>query len=131
MQFAMRHPAPDDHVTPALKSALASLQTRLPVSRDETAEFSAWRQQDSLASRSDAPTRMAAVIFIPGGASIPKPAIEGDVHFLGAPVEPAPPKVFNARALLAQLDPLIKGEKCGGNICPHVHDYLLPKGKLK
>jgi hypothetical protein len=31
---------------------------------------------------------------------------------------------------MAQLEPLIKGEKCGGNICPHVHEYLLPKGKL-
>jgi hypothetical protein len=57
--------------------------------------------------------------------------MEGDVHFLPSPVESAPPKVFNAKALVAQLEPLIKGEKCAGNICPHVHEYLLPKGKLR
>ncbi|MGA7805809.1 CC0125/CC1285 family lipoprotein [Bradyrhizobium sp.] len=131
MQFVTRHPTPEDHVAPALNSSLASLQIRPSLSQDEIADFAAWRQQGSLASRSDAPTRMAAVMFIyGGGASIPKPGIEGDVHFLPAPVESAPPKVFNAKVLLAQLDPLIKGEKCGGNICPHVHEYLLPKGKL-
>lgn len=82
------------------------------------------------AARPARPLLLTAVFVYSGGGGAPKPAIEGDVHFLRGPVEPAPPKVFNARVLLAQLDPLINGEKCGGNICPHVHEYLLPKGKL-
>ena len=131
MQFAMRHPSASDPLAPRLKSSLASLNTELPVSRSEVADFSVWRLYEHPAALSDEPTRMAAAVFIySGGASIPKPAIEGDVHMLSGAVESAPPKVFNARALLAQLDPLVNGEKCGGNICPHVHDYLLPKGKL-
>jgi hypothetical protein len=41
-------------------------------------------------------------------------------------------KVFNARELRDQLEPLVKAEKCGvGNVCPHGHEYLLPKGKLR
>jgi hypothetical protein len=132
MQFAMRRPSTNDPRTPRLKSSLASLNTEIPVSRDETADFSAWRQYDSPASRSDQPTRIAAAVFIyGGGGSVPKPVLEGDVHLLRGPVEPTPPKLFNAATLLAQLDPLIKGEKCNGNICPHVHEYLLPKGKLR
>jgi hypothetical protein len=130
MQFAMRAPS-NDPVAPRLKSSLALLNTEIPVSRDEAADFSAWRAYQHPASRPDEPVRMAAAVFVySGGASVPKPQIEGDVHFLTGPVEPAPPKIFNAKALLAQLDPLVNGEKCGGNICPHVHDYLLPKGKL-
>jgi hypothetical protein len=131
MQFVMRHPSTNDPLTPPLKSSLASLNTEIPVSRDEAADFSVWRQYEHPASRSDEPTRMAAAVFIySGGGSVAKPRLEGDVHLLNGPIEAAPPKVFNAKALLAQLDPLIKGEKCGGNICPHVHEYLLPKGKL-
>lgn len=130
MQFAMQRPSTDP-VAPRLKSSLASLNTEIPVSGGEAADFSVWRRDAHPAAQSDHPTRMAAAVFIySGGASIPKPAIEGDVHFLTGPVESAPPKIFNARALLAQLDPLVNGEKCGGNICPHVHDYLFPKGKL-
>jgi hypothetical protein len=89
-----------------------------------------------LASRSDDLVKLAhgggVVVFYGGGGGVPKPGIEGDVHFLAGPIEPAPPKVFNAKALLAQLEPILKDrEKCGGNVCPHVHEYLLPKGKLK
>ena len=48
------------------------------------------------------------------------------------PVEAAPPRVFNAKTLIAQLEPIIKAEKCSlGNVCPHVHEYLLPKGTLR
>jgi hypothetical protein len=63
---------------------------------------------------------------------VAKPAIEGDIHLIRRPVESAPPKVFNAGVLRATLEPIIKAEKCGlGNLCPHVHEYLLPKGKLQ
>jgi hypothetical protein len=130
MQFAMRRPA-EEPVRTRLASAVASVRTHIPVSADEAGDFSAWRDRRDIASRPETPVRTAAVMFFYGGASPPKPGIEGDVHFLPPPVESAPPKIFNAKALLARLDPLIKGEKCAGNICPHVHDYLLPKGKLR
>jgi len=74
--------------------------------------------------------RVAAVMFYYGGA-VNKPAIEGDIHLINRPFQPAPPKVFDATALKAALEAHVKSEKCGiGNICPHVHDYLFPKGKL-
>jgi hypothetical protein len=134
MQFAMRRPATDDTARPRLASAVPSLRTRIPVAPDEASEVDVWRDQGSFASRSDQPIRLArgggVMVFYGGGASVPKPGIEGDVHFLAGPVDSAPPKIFNAKALIAQLQPLIKGEKCSGNICPHVHEYLLPKGKL-
>jgi hypothetical protein len=63
--------------------------------------------------------------------AIHKPAIEGDIHLISRPFQPAPPRVFDAMALKAALEAHVKSEKCGiGNICPHVHDYLFPKGKL-
>lgn len=143
MQFSMRRPAADDRQGPSLgssrlSSSVASLRTSIPVSPDEAFQAAAWRPEGDLASRWAEPIRMArgggAPIFIytGGGAAIPKPAIEGDVHFLATPVVSAPPKVFNAKELLSQLEPLVKAEKCGvGNVCPHVHEYLLPKGKLR
>lgn len=132
MRFVMGLPQPEDRIGFRLSTSMASL-ARIPVSENEAAAFSIWREPNDVAGRSPAPVRVAhggAVIFY-GGGGVPKPRIEGDVHFLSTPVEPAPPKIFNARALLAQLDPLINGEKCGGNVCPHVHEYLLPKGKLR
>jgi hypothetical protein len=135
MQFVMRRPQMDDTEWSPLRSTVASLRTRIPVTPDQVAEAS-WRAQTDLASRPAEPIRMAhgGAIFIygGGGASIPMPSIEGDVHFLTGPVESAPPKVFNAKALRDQLEPIVKAEKCGvGNVCPHVHEYLLPKGKLR
>ena len=119
MQFSMRRPPSDDRDRPRLSSAVAS-----------------WRPEGDFASRSIDPVRLArgggAIFIYGGGAGIPKPAIEGDVHLLSGPVVAAPPKVFNAKELLSQLEPLVKADKCGtGNICPHVHEYLLPKGKLR
>jgi len=54
---------------------------------------------------------------------------------LKTPFETAPPKIFDAALLKAALDVYVRGTKCetnsrGGNVCPHVHDYLFPKGKL-
>jgi hypothetical protein len=135
MQFSMRRPATDDPARPKLSSAVASLRTRIPVSPGEVADIAVWPAQTDLASRSIEPIRMAhgggAIIFYGGGGSVPKPAIEGDVHFFSGPVESSPPKIFNARALKAQLEPLVTAEKCAGNVCPHVHEYLLPKGTLR
>jgi hypothetical protein len=134
MQFATRRPSIDDPPSPVLSSSVASLRTRIPVSPDEVAQAASWRAQGDLASRSAEPIKIAhggAIIFYGGGGSIPKPAIEGDVHMITTPVESAPPKLFNAKALRDQLEPIVRGEKCGGNVCPHVHEYLLPKGKLR
>jgi hypothetical protein len=135
MHFVMRRPSVDDVAPPALMSSLASLRTRIPVSPVEVADAAPWRAQGDLASRSAEPIRIASasgVIIFYSGASVPRAAIEGDVHFIAGPAESAPPKLFNAKALHDQLQPIIKGEKCSaGNICPHVHEYLLPKGKLR
>jgi hypothetical protein len=57
--------------------------------------------------------------------------MEGDIHLIRKPIKPAPPKVFEAQALQAALEPHVTSEKCGiGNICPHFHEYLFLKGKL-
>jgi hypothetical protein len=135
MHFVMQRPPLNDAARSPLSSTVASLRTRIPVSPDEVAEAAAWRDNGNLASRSAEPIRMAhggVFIYYGGGTSIPMPSIEGDVHFLTGPVQSAPPKVFNAKALRDQLEPIIKAEKCGvGNVCPHVHEYLLPSGKLR
>lgn len=137
MQFVMRRPPTEDRIGNPLASSIASLRTRIPVSPEEAAPAALWRHDLDLAHRSVTPTRLArggaTFIYIPsGGAAVPKPGIEGDVHFLSKPIQSAPPKIFNARDLLAQLEPLVKAERCNnGNVCPHVHDYLLPKGKLQ
>jgi hypothetical protein len=134
MQFVMQRPTSDDRPASPLTASFTSLRAGISVTPDDAAEISVWGSQGDFATGPAGPIRIAAagpVIFYSGGGP-PKPAIEGDVHFLSAPVESSPPKIFNAKALLAQLDPLIKSEKCGlGNICPHVHEYLLPKGKLR
>ena len=134
VQFVMRRPPADDRGSPRLSSSVASLRTHIPVSAQETADFRIW-DHGALADRSDQPIRLArggVFIYTGGGAAAPKPGLEADVHFLPAPVEAAPPKVFNAKALIAQLEPLIKAERCNlGNVCPHVHEYLLPKGTLR
>jgi hypothetical protein len=139
MQFVMQRPPAEDRARPALSSSVASLRTRIPVSPAEAADAALWRvgvgRQFEFASRTEEPIRLArggAVFFYGGGGGVPKPAIEGDVHFISTPVESAPPKVFNAKALRDQLEPIVVAEKCGvGNVCPHVHEYLLPKGKLR
>ena len=135
MQFVMTRPSTHGQMGLASISSGASPRTRIPVSSDEIADVSVWRNRDERASQSAGRIRLAhggGAVFIYGGGGAPKPGIEGDVHFLAAPVEEAPPKVFNAKALRAQLEPIIKAEKCDfGNVCPHVHEYLLPKGRLR
>ncbi|MCP3470452.1 hypothetical protein NLM33_08975 [Bradyrhizobium sp. CCGUVB1N3] len=135
VHFVMRRPPADDRLGSRLASAVPSLRTRIPVSPQETADFRIWDQSD-LAIRSDQPVRLArgggVFVYTGGGAAAPKPGLEADVYFLPAPIVSAPPKVFDAKTLIAQLEPLIKAERCNlGNICPHVHEYLLPKGTLR
>lgn len=67
-------------------------------------------------------------IFVGGGGGQP-PQMEGDIKLLKSPFDSAPPKTFDAALLMNQLDPYVNGPKCErGNVCPHVHRYLLPKG---
>lgn len=55
-----------------------------------------------------------------------KPYLRGHIRMLKAPVFANPPRIFDAAALKAALEPLVKGPLCGGNVCPHVHSYLRP-----
>jgi len=141
MKFVMQRPALQSDDEPASGHAITgAMRVRIPPSPDELAEARGappgqaadrWQHSDRSAEE---PVRLAAssYVFFYGGGGAAKPALEGDVHLIRRPVEPAPPKVFNASALKAALEPIVKAEKCGiGNICPHVHEYLLPKGKLQ
>lgn len=142
MHFVARQPAGRDaYVHDAYERDVARLavvptSANVTGSGEELSAASLWRTGET-GDRADpmgAPVRLAAstFIFVPAESSVPKPAIQGDIHLLSKAVEPTPPKLFNARELEAALQPLIKAEKCDmGNICPHVHAYLLPKGKLQ
>lgn len=135
IHFVMRRPPGDERIVPRLASAVPSLRTSIPVSQQEAADVRIWDHRGT-AFKSDEPVRLARggtiFVYTGGGYAGPKPGLEADVHFLPPPVLAAPPKVFDAKALIAQLEPLIKAERCNlGNVCPHVHDYLLPKGTLR
>ena len=70
------------------------------------------------------------IIPIPSGRSN-KPLIIGDIHLLKAPIEAAPPRIFDARMLKDALEPFLSEPiKSGGNVKPHIHEYLLPPGKI-
>jgi len=135
MQFVMR-PASDDPSRGRSRLAMAPIRVDTAGSRRELADAQVWRADghgDAAEALGDRVMVAATVpVFVYTGGGAPHPLLEGDVHFLRKPVESTPPKLFNAKALHAALEPIITGEKCGtGNVCPHVHEYLLPKGKLK
>jgi hypothetical protein len=68
-------------------------------------------------------------IFIPSvGGGVPKPSFEADIRLLKGPLVARPPKVFDARALKAALEPFVTADKkCNsGNVCPHIKKYLQP-----
>ena len=133
MRFVMRQPAHEDEQAPGH----IARSVHLPVSPNELANASTFQsgEKDAVAGEPGERIRVAHAvpIFIyTGGGAVAHPTIEGDVHFIRRPVESTPPKSFNAKALRAALEPIVKAEKCGvGNVCPHVHEYLLPKGKLR
>ncbi len=127
ISFVMRQPA---------SGALAAAPGSIPSSPNEVAGARTAPSEANNAAAGDAASRVriaaATPVFIYSGGGGAKPGIEADVHFLRRPCESAPPKLFNAKALKAALDPIINAEKCDvGNVCPHVHEYLLPKGKLR
>jgi len=52
------------------------------------------------------------------------------IRLLKQPFKAAPPKVFDAAALKAALEPYVLGKKCdNGNVCPHDHDYRRASGQ--
>jgi hypothetical protein len=60
-----------------------------------------------------------------------KPFYTGDIHLLKGPIAVAPPKVFDARMLKEQLGPyVLPAIKDRANVKAHIHEYLLPPGKL-
>jgi hypothetical protein len=137
MSFVMQRRAPEDGPWDAPGAIGAgSKYTRIPVSPNDLANTSTTQsgEKDTVAHGLDERIRVAGTvpIFVYTGGSAPRASMEGDIHLLRRPVESTPPKLFNAKALKAALEPIVTAEKCGvGNICPHVHEYLLPKGKLR
>jgi hypothetical protein len=138
MHFVLWRPDGDDGREP-LRRAAAAAVAGIPMlaSADELAAASAWRPTVPGAAGDQAAGRIriaaSTFVYIPGGgAQAPHPSLEGDIHLINRATESVPPKVFNARALHAMLEPLIISDtKCSfGNVCPHVHQYLLPKGAL-
>jgi hypothetical protein len=56
-----------------------------------------------------------------------KPVLVMNIALLRKPITPRPPVVFDAAALEARLAPIVKLGLCEGNVCPHVHSYLMPE----
>lgn len=60
-----------------------------------------------------------------------KPFMEADILLLKGPIEPSPPRVFDASKLKEALEPHVREPiDKRKNVKPHIHDYLLPEGKL-
>jgi hypothetical protein len=55
-----------------------------------------------------------------------KPSLSGNIRMVRKPFTARPPVLFDAAALKAALEPRAKGALCQGNVCPHVHAYLMP-----
>jgi hypothetical protein len=78
----------------------------------------------------------AHVIYIPivtpqgGSASCgpSSPMLVSSIRMLKAPIEPDPPKIFDAKMLKAAIEPYVKGDMIceNGNVCPHQKPYLQP-----
>jgi hypothetical protein len=139
MQFVMS-PVNDDGVAPPHNRLLPASRITVLASGQELADASAWRGDDAGTVRHGRPRdKVASVaarsvpvfIYSGGGYGVPKPGLEGDIHMIKRP-SMAPPKMFDAKVLKAALEPHMSSDKCGtGNVCPHVHEYLLPPGKLR
>lgn len=54
------------------------------------------------------------------------PSLVGGVRLLHAPLVQSPGVIFPAQALVDYLQPYVEGDKCDGNVCPHVRAYLYP-----
>lgn len=56
-----------------------------------------------------------------------KPSITAQIQLLRHPFKYVNLKAFDAVALKASLEPYVNGNKCEGNVCPHIHTYLYPE----
>jgi len=71
------------------------------------------------------------VVIPMGNTTVNKPIIVADILLLKAPIPEKASKVFDARKLKATLDPHVEGPmKNGGNVQPHLHEYLFPDKKF-
>jgi hypothetical protein len=77
--------------------------------------------------------RGAPVVVDPGGGyAVRTSVLQGGIHTMKRSAAAAPPKVFDANTLQGAVAPQMNTEECGNrNVCPHVHEYLLPAGKLR
>jgi len=63
--------------------------------------------------------------YVGGGVMVYRPSMAATIRMLKAPITPFPEHhLFDAASLKAQLATAVTGEKCDGNVCPHVHSYL-------
>jgi hypothetical protein len=144
MQFVLRHPLGEDELTLPRNRILGANRITILASAEELADASRWHGDAARAasqqSKANAPrvkvatvaARGVPVVIYSGGYAVRMPALEGDIHMIKRPVAVAPPKVFDAKTLQAAIAPHMNTEQCGnGNVCPHVHEYLLPAGKLR
>jgi hypothetical protein len=145
MQFVLRRPpglaertAPRDTILPASRMSILTWPGKLVEAATWHADGGRialqWSDADAPHLKVAAVAARGAPIFIysGGGYAAPRPGLEGDIHMIKRPIAAAPPKIFDAKALKAALEPHMSSEKCGtGNVCPHVHEYLLPIGKLR
>jgi hypothetical protein len=128
LRFVMHRPESQEAVSGTM---------RIVVSAAELAELSRWRIDASHEPDTAVRVQVArggTFIYVPtyGGAARPKPLFQGDIQLIKKTFAPAPPKLFAASALKGALEDHVKSDKCGlGNVCPHVHDYLFPKGALQ
>jgi hypothetical protein len=139
MQFVMGRPVDDDGVAPPHSRLIPGSRITVLASVQELADASTWRGNDAGAVSHTIPrvkvasvaARSVPVFIYSGGYAVRMPALEGDIHMIKRP-SMAPPKIFDAKLLKAALEPHMNSDKCGtGNVCPHVHEYLLPAGKLR
>lgn len=140
MKFVMRRlPNSRDEQSLMHPMRVAAHPIKISLALDELAAATKL-QADKAATEPNAssvsdPIRVAhsapVFIYVPSSTSH-KPAFEGDIHLLKKPFDAVPPKTFGAAALKASLQGYVKSDKCGlNNVCPHVHEYLFPKGKLR
>jgi len=81
------------------------------------------------------PVKVASVaphyVYVPGSSDSQKGYMVGDIQLLHQPLALEPGRVFDAAKLKAVLDPIVNGKKCdAGNVCPHVHSYIYPEGRI-
>jgi hypothetical protein len=65
-------------------------------------------------------------VYVGGGADVFKPDLQAEIQLLRRPFAEEPLKTFDAKRLVDALTPHVTGQKCQGNVCPHVHRYLYP-----